>query len=152
MDRTLVFDYIVISFLYVTLHPQCALGTHTGTRQSFPVCWMVAPGEHGQGSCSFCLCVPLVIYLSTYLFRYHGYITLCKFKECNMLVWHFYMLQYDHHGHVTLIPLSCHIIIISFVWWEPLRSSHLTTLKFIVLYCWLKSLCSALGLQDLLIS
>ena len=59
-------------------------------------------------------------------------LTFCKVYS--VLIWYIIVLQYDYHliSIIVLTPLSSHIIIISFLWWEHLRSSLLATVTYLV--------------------
>ena len=73
----------------------------------------------------------------------------CKSKIYNMLIWYLYICNMITTK--ALIIALHHIITISILWREYLRSSLLAALKYITQHGWLQSLCCALDLQNFLI-
>lgn len=57
----------------------------------------------------------------------------CVSLRCTVLAWYIDMLQHDYHGSISWHLYHIHIIVISFLSSEQLRSSFLATLRFIIL-------------------
>ena len=54
-----------------------------------------------------------------------------------------YLLQNDYHN-VSLTTISSHSYTIIFLWWELLRSSLLTTFKYIINFIYIFTLCNVI--------